>query len=65
LFLIHIEAQADRATTRKHYADVGRIIRMFQQAAGKVEAMQAARTLLARYPNKPAFRDELMKLDYR
>ena len=65
LFLIHIEAEADRSTTRKHYENVCRIIRMLQQVGGREEALQIARLLLAKYPKKPAFQDELMKLNYR
>jgi hypothetical protein len=65
LFHIHIEAEAGRSTTRKHYENVCRIIFLLQQAGGKEEALQIARLLLAKYPKKPAFRDELMKLNYR
>lgn len=62
LFQIHIEAAADRANTRKHYQDVCRIIQMFGQAGGKVEATQMIRLLLNKYPRKPAFLDELMSI---
>ena len=65
LFHIHIEAKADRSTTRKHYENVCRIIFLLQQAGGKEEALQITRLLLAKYPKKPAFRDDLMKLNYR
>jgi len=62
LFQIHIEAVADRANTRKHYQDVCRIIQMFGQAGGKVEATQMIRLLKNKYPRKPAFLDELMSI---
>jgi hypothetical protein len=65
LFHIHIEAQADQASTRKHYENVCRIIVLLQQVGGSEGALQIARMLLAKYPKKPAFRDELMKLNYR
>jgi hypothetical protein len=65
LFQAHIQETAGRSSTRKHYQDVCRIIRMLQQAGGKAEAMETARMLLAKYPKKPAFREELMKLNYR
>jgi hypothetical protein len=64
LFHIHIEAQAEQSTTRKQYENVCRIIRMLRQSGGKEEAMQIVRMLLAKYPKKPAFRDELMKLNF-
>lgn len=64
LFLNHIEAEADRSTTRKDYENVCRIIMLLQQIGGKEEALQIARLILAKYPKKPAFRDELMKLNY-
>ncbi|WP_199621658.1 SWIM zinc finger family protein [Paenibacillus alkalitolerans] len=62
LFQAHIEATAKQASTRNHYRDVCRIVRMLQKAAGKEEAAQTVRRLLAMYPNKPAFRDELSKV---
>jgi hypothetical protein len=65
LFQIHIEAEADRATTRKYYENVCRIILLLQKAGGKEEAQQVARLLLAKYPKRSAFRDELLKLNYR
>ncbi|UOF91231.1 hypothetical protein LSG31_02945 [Fodinisporobacter ferrooxydans] len=65
LFQLHIESTAEHANTRKHYQDVCRIIRMLQKAGGQAEALQITNMLLAKYPRKPAFREELMKLNYR
>ncbi|MFC4770146.1 SWIM zinc finger family protein [Effusibacillus consociatus] len=64
LFQIHIENTANRSSTRKHYQDVCRIIRMLQRARGEAEAEQSVRMLLAKYPRKPAFREKLMKLSF-
>lgn len=63
LFQTHIEAEADRSSTRKHYGNVCRIIRMLQQVGGKEAALQMVSKLLSKYPKKPAFREELMKLN--
>ncbi|WP_180316662.1 SWIM zinc finger family protein [Shouchella shacheensis] len=65
LFLIHIENQADHSTDRKQYADVCKIIRKLKQIGGQEEARQIVQKLLAKFPRKPAFRDELMKVDTR
>ncbi|MBP1994130.1 SWIM zinc finger family protein [Paenibacillus eucommiae] len=64
LFNIHIETEADRSTSRKHYENVCRIILLLQQAGGKEEAFLITQQLLAKYPRRPAFRDELMKLKH-
>lgn len=61
LFRSHIIASAAQSNTRKHYQNVCRILRILQKVGGKEEAAQIANTLLSKYPNKPAFRDELMK----
>lgn len=65
LFRAHIAARANQSSTRKHYQDVCRILRLLQKAGGKEEAVQIADMLLAKYRNKPAFRDELLQLNYR
>lgn len=62
LFLSYIEAKADKSTNRQDYADVCRIIRMLQKAGGKEETRLVVRVLLAKYPRRPAFQDELMKI---
>jgi uncharacterized Zn finger protein len=61
LFQIHIENKAHQSNTRKQYQDVCRIIRMLQRAGGRTEAEQSIRTLLAKYPRKPALKEELIK----
>ena len=63
LFRDHIEMMAAGSTTRAHYQNVCRIIRIFQQAAGQEEALNITHRLLAKYPKKPAFRDELRKFE--
>jgi hypothetical protein len=65
LFRTHIIARAAQSRTRRQYQDVCRILRILEKAEGKEEAVQIVHTLVAKYPNKPAFRDELMKLNYR
>jgi hypothetical protein len=65
LFREHIMGRAGISNTRKHYQDVCRIIRMLRSAGGKEEAGETVRMLIAKYPNKPAFREELMKLDFQ
>jgi hypothetical protein len=45
--------------------NVCRVIFLLQQAGGVDAALQIVLPLLAKYPKKPAFRDELMKLNYR
>ncbi|BCJ85672.1 hypothetical protein skT53_06570 [Effusibacillus dendaii] len=65
LFQAHIENTANRSSTRKHYQDVCRIIRMLQRAGGETEAQQSVRMLLAKYPRKSALREELIKLRFQ
>ncbi len=62
MFQVHIESTAAHATTRTHYQNVCRIIRMLQQAGGQEEAVQITRTLLNKYSRKPALREELMQV---
>lgn len=62
LFQVHIESTATHASARTHYQNVCGIIRMLQQAGGREEALQITRLLLDKYPRKPAFREELMKV---
>lgn len=64
LFQLHIESTAAHSSTRAHYQNVCRIIRMLQQAGGREEVLQITRLLLDKYPRKPAFREELMKLNH-
>jgi hypothetical protein len=58
----HIEKTTSQSTNRKDYQHVCRIIRMLARAGGQEEADQCIHQLLAKYPRKPAFREELMKL---
>lgn len=62
LFQVHIEQAAARSTTRTQYQNVCRIIRQLQEAGGREEAVAIAHTLLNKYSNKPAFRDELSRV---
>ncbi|MGO0063459.1 SWIM zinc finger family protein [Brevibacillus fluminis] len=64
LFGAFIAAKAEQASNRKQYWNVCRIIRLLEKAGGKVEAVEIANTLLGKYPNRSAFKDELMKLHY-
>ncbi|MEW9674263.1 hypothetical protein ABLT31_36490 [Ammoniphilus sp. 3BR4] len=63
LFQIHIENTANQSSTRRDYQNVCRIIQMLNRAGGQAEADQAIRLLLAKYPRRPAFREELLKLE--
>ena len=62
LFEAHIQETAGQSTTRRAYQNVCRLIQMLQQAGGEPEASQIAATLLTRYTNKPAFREELKRV---
>ncbi|WP_309119874.1 SWIM zinc finger family protein [Paenibacillus sp.] len=62
LFLTYIELRADRSKDRRDYADVSRIIRLLQQVGGREEAYRITGELLAKYPRRPAMREELEKL---
>lgn len=37
---------------------------MLEKVGGKDQAVEIMHMLLAKYPNKPAFRDEMFKLNY-
>jgi len=62
LFLQHIEQTAARSSDRKAYQRVCAIIRNLKKAGGKEQAAQVKQRLLMKYPNKPAFKDELSKV---
>lgn len=62
LFLSYIEAKANASANRRDYEEVCRIILMLYKVGGKEEARQVIGTLKARYPRRPAFQDELMKI---
>ena len=62
IFRDHITSKAKHASSRSHYQDVCRVIRMLKKVGGQVAAGQMVSRLLAQYPNKPAFRDELQRV---
>lgn len=62
LFLQHIEQTAESSSDRKAYQRVCAIIRNLKKAGGKEQAAQVKQRLLMKYPNKPAFKDELSKV---
>jgi hypothetical protein len=64
LLRAYIVEKADQSSTRKQYWNVCRIIRLLEKVGGKEEAVDIAHVLFAKYLNRPAFRDELMKLKY-
>lgn len=64
LFQSHIECSAAHSSSRPHYQNVCRIIRMLQQAGGQEEALEITRFLLDKYPRKLAFREELLELNH-
>ena len=62
LFLAYIEFRAEQSNNRKDYADVSRIIRLLQRIGGKEEAYAISKQLLAKFPRRPAMREELEKI---
>jgi hypothetical protein len=62
LFLAYIEFRAEQSNNRKDYADVSRIIRLLQRVGGKEEAYAISKQLSAKYPRRPAMREELEKI---
>jgi hypothetical protein len=62
LFLQHIAQTAAGASDRKAYQHVCAIIRNLKKAGGREQAAQIKQRLLMKYPNKPAFKDELSKV---
>jgi len=64
LFVNYIESRADESSDRRDYADVCRIIRMLQKIGGKQEAFNVTQKLLAKFPRRPAFREELGKIRF-
>jgi len=59
IFQQRIAGKAARASNRRDYQDVCRIIRMLREVGGREAVEQTVKQLLVQYPNKPAFRDEL------
>ncbi|MEF3306243.1 SWIM zinc finger family protein [Paenibacillus sp. GYB003] len=62
IFRTVIERQASHASNRKQYQDVCRVIRLVRKIGGTDSAQAIVGKLLALYPNKPAFRDELKQV---
>lgn len=62
LFIEYILKQAELSNTRKQYQNVCRILKISERVNGKEEAIKMVNTLLTKYPNRPAFRDELLKI---
>ncbi len=64
LFLSHIRESAERSSNRSAYRGVCRIIIMLYKAGGRNEARKITQELLETYPRKPAFREELLSLQF-
>ncbi|WP_158606798.1 SWIM zinc finger family protein [Paenibacillus ginsengarvi] len=62
LFRSMIEGNAKQASNRKEYKNVCRMIRLVRKIGGADSARAIVEELLAQYPNRPAFRDELGKV---
>ena len=62
LFIDFIERKASNATDRKRYQDVCRSIQTMQKAGYQVEAKHLISDLLQAYAKRPAFVDELRKI---
>lgn len=62
LFLQYIEQAAAGASDRRGYQGVCAIIRNLKKAGGQEQALEIKEKLLNKYPNRPAFRDELSKV---
>ena len=58
-----IEVEADRATTRAYYQQVCAHIHRMVKAGGMNEARVLVSQLKARYPRKPAFQEELARVE--
>lgn len=63
LFVSYIEQEASQANNRKAYQGVCAIIHELFKAGGKDQALAVREKLLKLYLRKPAFRDELQKID--
>ena len=62
VFSHYIEQKAAVASNRKNYQEVCHIIRLLKKAGGHEQAREIIQLLLNKYPKKPAFRDELLKI---
>lgn len=64
LFKQHILGEAQRAGNRNAYREICSLIRHFAKTGAMEKARQVVSQLLATYPRKPAFREELLKLKF-
>jgi hypothetical protein len=62
LFLQYIEQTAASSSKRRDYKAVCAIIRNLKKAGGKEQALEIKQKLINKYPNRPAFRDELSRV---
>jgi len=65
IFVQYILNKAKIAKNRRDYQEVCSCIRLFAKIGGKEHARQLSADLLAAYPRKPVFREELMKVRVR
>lgn len=64
LFTQHILGEAQRAGNRNAYREICSLIRQFAKTGATEKARQVVSQLLATYPRKPAFREELLKVKF-
>jgi len=64
LFMQHILGEAQRAGNRNAYREICSLIRQFANTGATERARQVTSQLLATYPRKPAFREELLKVKF-
>lgn len=64
LFAQHILGEAQRASNRNAYREICSLIRQFANTGAAERARQVVSQLLATYPRKPAFREELFKVKF-
>jgi hypothetical protein len=53
---------ASRASSRKDYQNVTKVIRTFKKAGKNAPMREIVQKLLVQYSKKPAFQDELSKI---
>ncbi|MCL4514470.1 MAG: SWIM zinc finger family protein [Firmicutes bacterium] len=64
IFARQIFEEASRASSRNGYREVCSLIQTLAEAGGREQAREIAQSLLEKYPRKPAFKEELLKLHY-
>lgn len=62
LFMQHILGEAKRAGNRNAYREICSLIRQFANTGATEQARQVVSQLLAIYPRKPAFKEELLMI---